>query len=174
LEELGGGRGSTTHGEMYRTFLDELGLLVETGFVASRIEEPLFVRTFYDDFEAYCRNRSAVERKSILAIFELVDNADYASLYSGLVQYGFSEKSLSFFKIHAEASHWEDSRGEMEQYWSKEDRSLIIGAFEFLLQLQEGLYDGMHSWIVQSESRDDSTLRRPEREVLSLAANRAQ
>jgi hypothetical protein len=154
LEELGGTNGSSTHGELFADFMREAGLSVEPGFVACPGGEPEFVTTFYQQFESYCRERTQIERKTILAIFELVDNADYASLYSGLTQYGFSEHSMTFFKIHAEAMHWENCKGDIEEYWScRENRSKMVGAFCFLLQLQQDLYEGMHKWIITDDQQ---------------------
>jgi hypothetical protein len=153
LEELGGRGGTKTHGEMYRDFLLELGFFVEEGSVISETEELSFVNDFYEGFETFCKERPTVQRKTILAIFELVDNADYASLHSGLLQYGFSQESLAFFKIHADALHWDDAKSDIEILWqNKDNRSLMIEAFEVLLKLQQDLYDGMHSWIISGDS----------------------
>lgn len=172
LEELGGANGTQTHGELFAEFLRELDLVVEPGFVVCRVEELEFVNTFYDQFEQYLREKTEVERRTILAIFELVDNADYSSLYSGLSQYGFSEHSMTFFKIHAEAMHWANCKSEIETLWScKENRSKIVESFDFLLKLQQDLYEGMHNWITGEISQHERIEQTVHRRMLDVSAS---
>jgi hypothetical protein len=99
-EELGGGR-TKPHNELYREFLASTGAGLEADLV-----EPDFAGRFNDAWLEFAGGAPLRIALLGVAAYEVLDGPDYSALYSAL-SLSRPSSALTFFRIHAEANHFE-------------------------------------------------------------------
>lgn len=101
LEELGGIDG-VSHNELYRRYLNDVGIADEKLLV-----EPPFTVAFNDTWEKFAFEAPFQEVLAAIAVYEILDNPDYQLLLNLARQSGVEKSGLDFFKVHAGAVHFE-------------------------------------------------------------------
>jgi pyrroloquinoline quinone (PQQ) biosynthesis protein C len=101
IEELGGKNG-ITHNQLYRDFLKSIGARTE-----DKLECPAFAKEFNVSWEEFARTAPLMEALSAIAIYEIFDVPDYQMFLEILERAKVPEEGLIFFRVHANAHHFE-------------------------------------------------------------------
>lgn len=101
MEELGGKSG-ITHNQLYRDFLRSIGARTE-----DKLECPAFAQDFNSSWEEFARTAPLMEALSAIAIYEIFDVPDYQMFLEILERAKVPEEGLIFFRVHANAHHFE-------------------------------------------------------------------
>ena len=101
MEELGGNSGPS-HNELYRWFLQDVGLPNEAA-----LERPAFATRFDRKWDQFAQRAPLEEALGAIAVYEIFDNPDYQMLLNIMTRAGVTERGLLFFKVHAAAEHFE-------------------------------------------------------------------
>lgn len=139
LYEEAGGVNGRSHNQLYRDFLAEAG--IESEYT---LKTPTFARKFNKSWEDYCVESPFAEALSGLAIFEILDRPDYAMLLEVVKSTGVSPKGRLFFRVHAEAEHF-DFFEEIVCSLGKSvaGRKSLENAAEFVNQNQKQMWKGL-------------------------------
>jgi hypothetical protein len=149
LEELGGGQ-ALTHNQLYRQFLWESSNRNE-----DELTQPKFTVIFDNMWGQYCSASSYKEGLLAIGLYEALDNPDYQLLYSVIKGTGISRNGLEFFRVHAQASHFEifeDIICEIEG--ENPNPEFIEGAINFVINSQQFMWSGILSWLETSLNLD--------------------
>ncbi len=136
IEELGGRKGAS-HNQLYRDFLSCIGANSE-----EFLRPPLFTYKFNTLWEKFCREAPLLEALSAIAIYEIFDKPDYALLLRVIQKTGIPERGLRFFKVHANAEHFDMFEDTI--YWlSKQERGeeILNNGINFVLQTQRMMWE---------------------------------
>jgi len=140
VEELGGFV-SPTHNALYRHFLEEAGVKCD-----ARLRQPVFAARFNRRWENYCRKAPFVQALAGIAVYEILDQPDYALLLEVVKKAGVGPKGLQFFEVHAHARHFELFEGSMQQLWKhRQGRRALVGAARFVNDTQRMMWTGLLS-----------------------------
>ena len=144
LEELGGREGPT-HNQLYRDFLTTVGLGDE-----QQLREPPFAQGFNREWQMYCANAPLVHALAAIAIYEILDNTDYAMLLRVIRAAGITGVGARFFRVHAEAEHFEMFEDILSRFSEgKEGASTLQEANQFVIGRQRNMWEGLLSHLEQ-------------------------
>jgi pyrroloquinoline quinone (PQQ) biosynthesis protein C len=138
MEELGGKRGPT-HNQLYRDFLQSIGARPE-----EKLECPKFAQEFNDTWEKFARHAPLMESLSAIAIYEIFDVPDYRLFLEVLEQAKVPESGLTFFRVHANAHHFEMFEDTVEWILQQEGgQEAFDKATEFVFETQRKMWIGL-------------------------------
>lgn len=138
IEELGGKRG-LSHNQLYRNFLHNVGARPE-----EELECPKFAQDFNDIWENFTRNAPLMESLSAIAIYEIFDVPDYRLLLEVLEQAKVPESGLTFFRVHANAHHFEMFEDTVEWILQQPGgQAAFDKATEFVFETQRKMWIGL-------------------------------
>lgn len=138
-EELGA-NGHHSHNALYRRFLAAAGAAGPTAEAA-----PDFARRFNDGWRRLAVTGSLEDALAALAVYEILDDPDYALLHRVLRPVGLTDADLEFFSVHASARHFDlfsDS-----PLVAAGSPSLLNRAADFVLQSQEQMWRGLLEYL---------------------------
>jgi hypothetical protein len=171
-EELGGFR-TPTHNALYRSFLSEAGISSEKGLL-----EPRFAALFNRRWEHFCAKAAFAEALAGIAVYEVLDQPDYALLLEVMKNAGVGRKGLHFFEVHAQARHFDLFEGSMSQLWkSPKGREALRKAACFVNKTQRMMWDGLLRHLEAKPrrphlpARSPSLSRRPRRSLSAQDAS---
>ena len=152
-EEVGGG-GGKSHNELYRDFLREVGVRDEW-----ELKQPAFAAPFNQAWEEYCSTSPVEEALAGVAIFEILDQPDYALLFEVMKETGVSAKGLKFFEVHAHAQHFDFFQEIVSRFWKhKYSREALLRAASFVNSSQEQMWRGLLNHLTKvTASKDHNT-----------------
>jgi pyrroloquinoline quinone (PQQ) biosynthesis protein C len=138
IEELGGKKG-VSHNQLYRDFLVCAGINSEES-----LREPLFAYQFNASWEKFCRDATVLEALAAIAVYEIFDKPDYALLLRVVQKAGVAKRGLRFFKVHADAEHFEMFE-DVISWLSKQEagEEIINHAINFVFQTQRMMWTGL-------------------------------
>ena len=137
-EEVGGG-GSKSHNELYRDFLKEVGVKSERG-----LKQPAFAVRFNQAWEEYCINAPFEEALAGVAVFEILDQPDYALLFNVMKEAGISKRGLRFFGVHAQAQHFDFFQEIVARLWKhKRGQRSLLKAASFVNSSQRQMWSDL-------------------------------
>lgn len=133
-EEFGGK--ALSHEELYYLFCDNLNVEIREEAIPSSIEIP-FVKKFNEGHTQYIRHNNWQVGFSAFSAYELLDNVDYAILLKLVETFSFNstKQGLYFFKLHANANHFETTSEELEALWKSNPQHVKAG-FNFIASHQ--------------------------------------
>lgn len=138
MEELGGKSG-ISHNQLYRDFLSCVGAGAEKS-----LQSPVFAKEFNDAWRDFAKNAPLMEALSAISVYEIFDVPDYQLLMRVLEKAGVPEKGLIFFRVHANAHHFEMFEDTvtwlMEQEGGKE---AFEKGKEFVFTTQQKMWQGL-------------------------------
>jgi pyrroloquinoline quinone (PQQ) biosynthesis protein C len=138
MEELGGKHG-ITHNQLYRDFLQSIGARPE-----EKLECPKFAQDFNNTWEEFTRNAPLMEALSAIAIYEIFDVPDYRLFLEVLEQAKVPEAGLTFFRVHANAHHFEMFEDTVEWILQQEGgQEAFDKATEFVFETQRKMWIGL-------------------------------
>lgn len=138
IEELGGKQGST-HNQLYRDFLRCVAARPE-----EKLECPKFAQDFNDTWENFARHSPLMESLSAIAIYEIFDVPDYRLFLEVLEQAKVPESGLTFFRVHANAHHFEMFEDTVEWILQQEGgQEAFDKATEFVFETQRKMWIGL-------------------------------
>jgi Iron-containing redox enzyme len=145
LHEEVGGLGGKSHNELYRDFLREVGVKSEQD-----LKQPVFAARFNQAWEGYCSTAPFEEALAGVAIFEILDQPDYALLFRVMKDAGISTKGLRFFEVHAQAQHFDFFQEIVVRFWKhKHSRSSLLKAASFVNSSQRQMWSGLLSHLTK-------------------------
>jgi pyrroloquinoline quinone (PQQ) biosynthesis protein C len=150
LYEESGGNGGKSHNQLYRDFLSDVGVKDE-----NTLREPTFAREFNKSWVNFCTDSPFNEALSGLAIFEILDQPDYAMLFEVVKNADISPGGLLFFKIHAQAEHF-DFFEEIVDTLGKTPggRASLERAAAFVIQNQRMMWQGLLQCLTGSNAEN--------------------
>jgi pyrroloquinoline quinone (PQQ) biosynthesis protein C len=138
IEELGD-KGGRSHNQLYRDFLDCIGAKRE-----EELEYPQFAAEFNSTWKDFAKNAPLMEALSAIAIYEIFDVPDYKLFLDVLERAGVSEKGLHFFKVHANAHHFEMFEDTITWLMEQEGgEAAFANATEFVFDTQRKMWEGL-------------------------------
>jgi pyrroloquinoline quinone (PQQ) biosynthesis protein C len=138
IEELGGKRGPT-HNQLYRDFLQSIGARQE-----EKLECPKFAQEFNNSWEEFARTSPLIEALSAIAIYEIFDVPDYQMFLEILERAQVPEEGLIFFRVHANAHHFEMFEDTVEWILQQEGgQEAFDKATEFVFETQRKMWIGL-------------------------------
>ncbi len=137
-EELGGFK-TASHNALYRDFLSEAGVPTEKG-----LRQPRFTIRFNRHWEHFCAKAPFPEALAAIAVYEVLDQPDYALLLGLMRGAGVGKRGLVFFEVHAHAKHFDLFEGSMSQLWkSSKGRGALHKAAHFVNSTQGMMWNGL-------------------------------
>jgi hypothetical protein len=137
-EELGG-RSGTSHNQLYRQFLNEVGVRSESDLI-----EPPFAARFNSRWENHCVNAPFDDALAAIAIYEILDQPDYKLLLNIMRGAGLHKRALLFFEVHAKAEHFDLFSDTMAFLLrTREGQTSISRALSFVRSSQEQMWKGL-------------------------------
>lgn len=147
MEELGAGKGPT-HNQLYRDFMQELGVPSE-----DKLVQPEFAKQFNERWETYCSTAAFDEALASLGLYEILDQPDYAMLLGVVKACEVSRKAQEFYRVHAVAEHFDLFEEVMREISSKPEGSIAIArAADFVISNQRMMWSGLLSHLERPHS----------------------
>jgi pyrroloquinoline quinone (PQQ) biosynthesis protein C len=138
IEELGG-KGGKSHNQLYRDFLSCVGAKPE-----EELECPQFAAEFNSSWRNFAKKAPLMEALSAIAIYEIFDVPDYKLFLDVLERAGVAEKGLHFFKVHANAHHFEMFEDTITWLMEQEGgEAAFANATEFVFDTQRKMWEGL-------------------------------
>jgi pyrroloquinoline quinone (PQQ) biosynthesis protein C len=138
IEELGG-KGGKSHNQLYRDFLASVSARPE-----EEIECPQFAAEFNSSWRDFAKKAPLVEALSAIAIYEIFDVPDYKLFLDVLERAGVPDKGLHFFKVHANAHHFEMFEDTITWVMEQEGgQEAFDKATEFVFETQRKMWIGL-------------------------------
>jgi hypothetical protein len=138
MEELGG-NGGRSHNQLYRDFL----ACVDAGSEQS-LQCPSFAHEFNKNWREFAKSAPLMEALSAIAIYEIFDVPDYQLLLRVLEQAGVPEEGLHFFRVHANAHHFEMFEDTVTWLMEQEGgEEAFARAREFVFTTQRKMWQGL-------------------------------
>jgi pyrroloquinoline quinone (PQQ) biosynthesis protein C len=138
LEELGGQKG-ISHNQLYRDFLDCVGIHSEDS-----LQDSIFSYQFNASWEKFCRDAPLLEAIAAISVYEVLDKPDYALLLRVLEKAGIAKQGLHFFQVHANAEHFEMFE-DVISWLSKQEKGeeIINNGRNFVFRTQRMMWAGL-------------------------------
>jgi ABC-type amino acid transport substrate-binding protein len=134
IEELGG-----KHNQLYRDFLKCIYARSE-----EKLECPKFAQEFNDTWKNFAHTAPLNEALSAIAIYEIFDIPDYRLFLEVLEQAKVPESGLTFFRVHANAHHFEMFEDTVEWILQQEGgQEAFDKATEFVFETQRKMWIGL-------------------------------
>jgi pyrroloquinoline quinone (PQQ) biosynthesis protein C len=147
MEELGGQKGKS-HNQLYREFLSYAGAKSE-----QELKAPEFANIFNAEWTDFVKNAPLMEALSALAIYEIFDVPDYQMLLDVLKESGVHEKGLIFFRVHANAHHFEMFEDTITWLMEQEGgEQAFANASEFVFDTQRKMWLGLIECLQQKQT----------------------
>jgi pyrroloquinoline quinone (PQQ) biosynthesis protein C len=138
IEELGG-KGGKSHNQLYRDFLACVGAKPE-----EELECPQFAAEFNSSWRNFAKKAPLMEALSAIAIYEIFDVPDYKLFLDVLERAGVPDKGLHFFKVHANAHHFEMFEDTITWLMEQEGgEAAFANATEFVFNTQRKMWEGL-------------------------------
>jgi len=136
LFEESGENDKLSHNELYRVFLDSIGLEANM-----QVPETKLSRSFNSTWFDFVKNAPIEDAIAAIGAYEIIDSPDYSALYSALRDSPESV-DLTFFRVHSVAEHFSMFDSFFKSYIEQSGRSIddFIPVAEFVLSHQEAMW----------------------------------
>ncbi len=136
IEEFG--QGSVSHDQLYMRFAKDCGvdIIPEILSEASNVE---FIRKFNHNFLNLTLIKPWEVVWATFSAYEMLDKVDYNNLVNLVQGWELSNQGMTFFKIHAIATHYETTEELLQKIWDKNPQA-VKDEFQFILENQLGMW----------------------------------
>lgn len=121
---------AASHEQMYFDFAKNLNVSIEDEF-AEQISYLPFLKEFDKGHLRWLKNHDEDCRFAAFSAYEKLDNIDYVNLLNLAQSIGAVRKGITFFKIHAQAKHFDTTEEYLNQIWEKNSEA-VKKAFTFI------------------------------------------
>jgi pyrroloquinoline quinone (PQQ) biosynthesis protein C len=138
-----------SHEQWYLTFAEAHGV-----DLSSEITEQTynidFIKTYNRTHIEYIIKSDFDLAWAIFCAYEKLDNVDYPTLQQFAKNIGTKPKALTFFRIHCNASHYDNTSTLLEEIWTK-NPELVMKAFDIVashqLKMWKNLYNAVKTTV---------------------------
>jgi pyrroloquinoline quinone (PQQ) biosynthesis protein C len=149
IEELGGKSG-ITHNQLYRNFLESIGAKSE-----NELDSPPFAQAFNSRWEYFAKTAPLMEALSAIAIYEIFDVPDYQMFLEILERAKVPEEGLVFFRVHANAHHFEMFEDTVTWILQQEGgQEAFDRAKDFVFETQQKMWLGLIECLEGDEAKN--------------------
>jgi thiol-disulfide isomerase/thioredoxin len=144
-EELGGN--GRSHELLYVDFAESIGADLSNEYIEEQTY-PEFAKNYNKGSKKWLLERDWDSRISAFSALERLDNMEYSALLSLAESFVTNEKELIFFKVHAQAQHFEQVSEALLTVWEKNPNK-VKEAFTFVanheIEMLQQLSDAIYS-----------------------------
>ena len=142
-EEAGleGRRNGTSHEKLFAVFAESLGVDVTPELTEEEDYLP-FAREFNSGLIKWFRRNDWENGEVGFAAYERLDNVDYEFMEKVAKSMQVPEEGMTFFKVHKNAKHFEETSGKLPQIWQRDEQK-VRDAFDFIYAHQRRMWKGL-------------------------------